>query len=209
MTNLIVAVAHKALQSQPIYDGYQFCVGGVRYRNKLVSSLNVSRETNLLDLGCGTGTISNLVSNDVKYFGIDQSLNYLEKAINTRPSGYFSHSDVCDKKWVEELKISGSTIALALGLFHHLSDAQIQQLLNNLRSVLQPGGTIFSVDPTITSKSSRVAKWFAQNDRGQYVRSPEILESLLETNGFTAKIALKSGEFRMPLDTVEIKAIMN
>jgi hypothetical protein len=65
---------------------------------------------------------------------------------------------------------------------------------------------LFSVDPVITQESTSVAKWFAQNDRGKFVRSADHLESLLNSAGYHTRLILKSNEFRIPLDTVEITA---
>jgi predicted TPR repeat methyltransferase len=209
MTNRLVALGHMALQNQVAYDSYQFCVGGVRYRNKLINELSLDGMTNFVDLGCGTGVISTLLPLDVKYFGIDQSQKYLKKASLRKPDGRFSHSDVCDPKWVDDLNISKSSVVSALGLFHHLSDEQIKLLLSNLKRFLTPEDTIFSVDPTVTSKTSSPARWFANNDRGNFVRPPELLEAILNASGFKTKISVKSKQFRVPLDTIEIYASLN
>jgi predicted TPR repeat methyltransferase len=209
MKNPIVAMGHALLKNQVAYDAYQFCVGGVKYRNKLISSLNSQVTKNFLDLGCGTAAISELMPKHVAYFGVDQSQNYLEKAKLRKPDGAFSLSDVCDAKWLEDLTISGPTVASALGLYHHLSDDQVLQLLKICKLVLGKGGVLFSVDPVITQNSSSIARWFAQNDRGKFVRSPEHLESLLLKSGFSVQVVNKSNEFRMPLDTIEISATLN
>lgn len=206
MKNPIVSLGHGILQNQIAYDTYQFCVGGVRYRNKLISNLRSRVATNFLDLGCGTGTISHLIPLEINYFGVDQSIKYLEKARKRKPDGRYSLADVCDTKWIDDLRISGATIATALGLFHHLSDAQVLKLLKVCKLVLGQESVLFSVDPVITQNSSLVASWFAKNDRGKFVRSPEHLEFLLTSSGYQAKLELRSNEFRIPLDTVEITA---
>lgn len=209
MTNRVVALGHIALQNQVAYDSYQLCVGGVRYRNRLINQLSLDGKSNFVDLGCGTGVISTLLPSDINYFGIDQSQKYLKKASLRKPDGKFSHSDVCDPKWVDDLNISKNTVVSALGLFHHLSNEQIEQLLLNLKRFLTSEDTIFSVDPTITSKTSSVARWFANNDRGNFVRPPELLEAILNASGFKTQISVKSKQFRVPLDTIEIYASLN
>ena len=82
----------------------------------------------------------------------------------------------------------------------------VGRLLNDLRSLLENGGKIFTVDPIITNSSTPLAKWFAMNDRGQYVRDASALEKLFSNNGFEVEYELKSKQFRIPLDTIEITA---
>lgn len=100
-------------------------------------------------------------------------------------------------------------MALGLGILHHLNDGEVTQFLRNCRAVLGGDSTLFTVDPVITDGSTRIAKWFANNDRGKFLRSPKDLEKIFRNLGFDLKIEVKTKQFRIPLDTVEITARPN
>ena len=100
-------------------------------------------------------------------------------------------------------------MASGLGILHHLNDEEVTQFLRNCRAVLDGDSTLFTVDPVITDGSTRIAKWFANNDRGKFLRSPKDLEKIFRNLGFDLKIEVKTKQFRIPLDTVEITARQN
>jgi hypothetical protein len=60
------------------------------------------------------------------------------------------------------------------------------------------------MDPIITDSTSRVAQWFAENDRGMYVRSVSELEAIFLSKKLKPRILIKQKQMRIPLDTVEI-----
>lgn len=206
MKNPVVAIGHVILRNRFAYDFYQSAVGGVAYRDRLIAREYDDILSNILDLGCGTGAILPLVSEKTNYIGVDMSGEYLEKARSRRPSCLLYEADVTSLSWVKELSLEGDSLATALGLFHHLDDSQVKALLANCLQVLPSGSTLFSVDPAISSKTGAVARWFANNDRGQFVRSPEELGELVENGGFKVEVMSQTKQFRIPLDTVEIRA---
>jgi hypothetical protein len=77
-------------------------------------------------------------------------------------------------------------------------------MLDHCLKILPVGSKIFSMDPTISKSTSNAAKWFAMNDRGNYVRTSEELERILVEKGLKPSIELTRGQMRIPLDTVEI-----
>lgn len=162
-----------------------------------------------LDLGCGTATIASTLKKEIQYIGIDNSINYLKKAKQKNPHHLFLSENLGQDGWSKGLPYISSVMASGLGILHHLNDEEVTQFLRNSRAVLDEDSTLFTVDPVITDGSTRIAKWFANNDRGKFLRSPKDLEKIFKNLGFDLKIEVKTKQFRIPLDTVEITARPN
>jgi len=201
---ILVTMGHRLLRFQFFYDLYQLLVGGVAYRNRLIKRIYNPEVLTLVDLGCGTGAIIPLINSSTQYIGVDTSDEYLKKAKLRGGNCQLLRGDVSEKTWTNGLMLSSNTVATALGLFHHLDDQSLMGLLSNCSEILPVGGLLFSVDPVIVRDSSVVARWFANNDRGKFVRSPEELDFLLRKFGFKTQIHTYKNQFRVPLDTIEI-----
>lgn len=215
MKNPLVIFGHKVLKNDLIYDLYQNLVGGVKYRERFVKSI-VSKNRkifNYIDIGCGTGEIMKVLNFRHNYLGIDLSEKYLSKAKNrgkTRLNFQVLNYDLTKQGWS---KITTNIFEdnepiniIALGLLHHMDDESIKTLLNEVHKIIKSKGSFFSVDPVITQESTNIAKWFARNDRGEFVRTQEELAILFKNIGFTTNIQIKKNQFRIPLDTIEIEA---
>jgi cyclopropane fatty-acyl-phospholipid synthase-like methyltransferase len=72
----------------------------------------------------------------------------------------------------------------SLALFHHLSDQQTLDSLQEMQNCLKPGGKIIIVDAFQTERRwdlvSRALSWL---DRGQYVRTRASMLSLIKKSG--------------------------
>jgi hypothetical protein len=73
-------------------------------------------------------------------------------------------------------------------------------------SVLEAGSKIVSLDPVIDIKSTNLAKWFAKNDRGPYIREPIVYEEIFNKNGFSVAFEITRNSFRIPYDLLLITA---
>jgi ubiquinone/menaquinone biosynthesis C-methylase UbiE len=74
------------LENELVYDAYQNVVGAYSYRNRIIAEgLGKELPTKVIDLGCGTGKIAELIPDSVRYLGFDQSEVYLAEAQKRRP----------------------------------------------------------------------------------------------------------------------------
>ena len=207
MTNPVVHIGHYLLAYQPVYDLYQNLVGGVRYRSEIVKRLASSGKSAYLDLGCGTATAARALGPSINYVGLDNSENYLKNAKKEFPEFTFLNRDLGIENWDKDIQGIGDAVASGLGLLHHLDDAKARNFLETCRKSLDKESILFTVDPVIVEDTGQIAKWFAKNDRGKFIRTPNNLEKMFKQAGFSTEIEVKKGKFRIPLDTVEIVAI--
>ena len=215
MKNPIVLVGHKLLQFDFAYDFYQNLVGGVNYRNFFVKRILNQNDsiTNYLDLGSGTSEIIEVFGEPHDYIGLDYSKKYLNKALSrahTCASFQVFDFDLTKSGWSDLImgvtKDKKSINAIALGLLHHLDDDSANILLQETHKTIQGEGSLYTVDPIITANSSHIAKWFARNDRGRFVRDEKEIYTIFKRNGFKCEMEVKQKQFRIPLDTIEICA---
>lgn len=209
MPSRLVRVGHKILALPICYDLFQTAVGSVKFRSSFVSE-NVSKfkMKNVLDLGCGTASTASLFPKHVNYIGVDTSSEYLKKA-RTRVADRDSKlilADIAENEWTSSAGKLDETLGLALGIYHHLDDHKLSETIYNLSSVLNTGSKVVSLDPIIDSKSTNLAKWFAKNDRGPYIREPEGYEKIFNINGFSIAFEITRNSFRIPYDLLLITA---
>lgn len=209
MNNPVVALGHRLLEYPFCYDLFQECVGSVKFRKQFTSKVldNLSKES-ILDLGCGTSSIMELLEDGIEYIGIDISEHYIQKA-KMRAKGknaIFINADISDAKWTKNLNMQHKVNALALGIFHHIDDNQMLDTISNLTQTLPVGSTISSLDPIIDSQTTNLAKWFAENDRGKHIRGAEVYSELFSKNGFKLEHTIQRNAFKIPYDLLLMTA---
>jgi predicted TPR repeat methyltransferase len=205
MVNPIVRVAHKVLENGVCYDLFQSAVGATKTRQFLIDAISVwENPKHIIDLGCGTGfSIPKLTYTDT-YFGVDFSEKYLNlaKRIPTSMQTSFLQADLGDPFWSKGLSFTKPQVVMAMGLFHHLSNPNMEILFATLGDLLPPGSSIVSIDPVITSSTSRIGRWVATNDRGKFLRTPEELKEITKKVGFNSELKVFQNQIRIPADTL-------
>jgi SAM-dependent methyltransferase len=120
----------------------------------------------ILDIGCGPGTIvSYLPACD--YMGFDLNPKYIEIAKARFPRAHF----VCERvNHFSLAKDRSFDVVLAIGIVHHLDDAEARQLFQTAYDALVPGGKLVTFDGVWVDGQSAGARWLLARDRGEYVR---------------------------------------
>lgn len=202
--SFLIRQGHKVLSNRHVYSMYQYCVGTTAYLDRFLDKkLNEIHGTQVIDLGCGPRNSLRKIPKTIPYFGVDISREYLTSAKSKYPWGNFIESDLLDQKWLSNVSFASRTSIIGLGILHHLDDTQVFDLIENLSSKLPKESKLFFVDPTIEVESTRIAKWFASHDRGQFVRSRDTLSMLLEKTSLNVTTQVTNNELNIPFQTVE------
>lgn len=176
----------KILEIPFFYDLMQN-LGGHNRTTKTIVNRMVARYNNysVIDLGCGSGNITGLVSKSQSYFGIDIHQPYIDKAQEKFPENNFILGSILKlSKLVPHS--SEPTLFFALGLFHHLSDKEVGLLIQEILKS-RPNFVIASLDPCFCANQSYISRFLANSDRGLYVRSDLNLIALLQKYSINAK----------------------
>jgi SAM-dependent methyltransferase len=128
------------------------------------------RET-ILDLGCGPASVLNYLPS-TNYTGLDVSPDYIRSATERFGSrGRF----LCGDLGLASIEGEQGTfdLVMAIGVIHHLDDAQAARLFDLARLALRPTGRLVTYDGCYVSKQSPIARWMLSKDRGKFIRNRE------------------------------------
>jgi SAM-dependent methyltransferase len=108
------------------------------------------------DAGCGTGGALEFLPL-VNYFGFDPNPEYIRVAQSRYGSrGEFFCGDASSPR-VRELA-QGADAYLSLGVLHHLTDQQIDEILGLARACLRPGGRFVFYEPCFSANDDCVGR---------------------------------------------------
>jgi SAM-dependent methyltransferase len=154
-----------------IYNLFQRVVGRDKVIPRLAQLLAIKSGERVLDIGCGTAEILQSLPVGVDYHGYDVSEDYVSAArarFGDRAS--FSVHAVSLDAAVQPEQFD---VVIALGVLHHLTDAEAGALFATARRALRPGGRILTIDGTYVLGQNPIARLLLKLDRGRHVRSPE------------------------------------
>ena len=163
-----------------LYDLFQHMVGAYAWRRRFVRDFvapALRPGARVIDIGCGTGDILEYLPAGVDYFGFDRNDAYIEAA-RKRFAGRAAAFECRELRPGDGAGGRKFDVALAVGLMHHLDDAQALDLLRTARGVLEPSGVFFLLDPVIAPGQSALARFVVGKDRGQNVRPVDELLAL-------------------------------
>jgi cyclopropane fatty-acyl-phospholipid synthase-like methyltransferase len=143
-------------------------VGGPAVAKVLVNDyVQSGAGSRILEIGCGPGTIVGYLPS-CDYLGFDLSPEYIELAKKRFPKAHFACERVSQFTLAREQSFD---VVLALGIVHHLDEAEARQLFQIAYDALKSGGKLVTIDGVWTDGQSPVARWLLARDRGEYVRS--------------------------------------
>jgi SAM-dependent methyltransferase len=170
------AMTGGVLEFAPVYRLWQAPFAERKLR-PLFRHNDVAQARRVLDVACGPGTSSAHFAG-CDYLGIDINPRYIEYA-RRRYRGRFEVADATqfsppDGKF---------DLVLVNSFFHHVSDADAERLLDQLATLVAPGGHVHIFDLVLPPRPS-VARLLARMDRGDFARPLESWRELF-TRHFT------------------------
>jgi SAM-dependent methyltransferase len=150
------------------YQLWWTVVGGPAQATVLVNEyVQPAVGARIFEIGCGPGTIVRYLPPS-EYLGFDLSSRYIALARRRFPKAQF----ICERVSQFSLnKERNFDVALALGIVHHLDDAEARQLFQIAYNALRPGGKLVTIDGVWTDCQSSAARWLLARDRGEHIRS--------------------------------------
>lgn len=139
-----------------LFTDYQMVLEQVREEIKL------SKGTRILDLGCGTGNLAGIYSDNYEVYGIDQSLEMLLQCKKKFPKMQLKLGNFLDKTYVDGVKFDYIVSTFA---FHHLIEREKEEAIDKMLKSLNPNGKIIIGDLMFLNESKR------QEKRKQYLDS--------------------------------------
>jgi SAM-dependent methyltransferase len=126
-----------------VYDRIRpLVLGGIDY-SRMYASLDISAESVVLDIGCGTGNALQYLGQFARYVGIDTddvAVRAAARRYAKRENVEF-HAKLCTRDDVDAIR---PTHVILAGVLHHLRDDEAISLLELMRSspVLRRVGTL-------------------------------------------------------------------
>jgi SAM-dependent methyltransferase len=156
----------------------QQLVGGDRARADCLAELAPQPGERILDIGCGPAYYFGLLP-ACEYFGFDTNAAQIAVA----RARFGDRARFFDEPYTaaHRERFGPFDKVLLLGLLHHLDDASASDLLGLVARSLKPGGRVVALDTPLFDGQSRLSRFLAKNDRGEYVRRPEEFQALAAT----------------------------
>lgn len=89
-------------------------------------------------------------------------------------------------------------IVLAMGLLHHLDDAEAASLVELASQALVPGGRFVVIDPAHAAGQPGTTRWLIGRDRGEYVRTADAYAELARASFGSVAVTVRSDLLRVP-----------
>jgi ubiquinone/menaquinone biosynthesis C-methylase UbiE len=144
----IPALRHKSLT--PLYDPLlKWVMREDTFKRRLIQQANLAAGHRVLDLGCGTATLTILIKQlhpDVEVVGLDGDPQVLE--IGRAKAAAAGVSLVLDQGLAQSMPYPGQSFDRVVSslVFHHLTTDNKQRALREVFRVLKPGGELHMVD---------------------------------------------------------------
>jgi 2-polyprenyl-3-methyl-5-hydroxy-6-metoxy-1,4-benzoquinol methylase len=181
------------------YDFIQHVTLAYKFRNRSIKEeLKNNKFYKILDIGCATANILNVLGNNVKYYGFDTN----KKCIIYAKNKYINQNFFCkifDKK---NSKIVPKVDVIILNaVLHHLNNKEIILLLYLLKTKIKNNGKIIIIEPFYSKTTFsfgnilvKIRDKIAEYDRGNFVRSINEYRMLI-----SKKLQIKKVQIEYPI----------
>ena len=165
---MVIQFIRSILAIPTAYQLWWNLVGGSAQAKILVNEyVQPTAGARILEIGCAPAPIVRYLPPS-EYSGFDLSPKYIELAKKRYPTAHFVCERVSQFSLAKEQRFD---VVLALGIVHHLEDAEARQLFQTAYDALKPGAKLVTIDGVWTNSQSPAARWFLARDRGEFVRN--------------------------------------
>ena len=191
----------KSILSKPlIYNVLQNVLISKASRSDFIAKyFKPETEQRWLDIGCGTAELLELLPEGIHYLGFDGSKEYIDYASDKykeRDAEFFMEI-LTDRTLLELGKFDR---VVATGLLHHIDDAEVINLFNIIKPVLDVGGRFITIDPCYVPNQSLISKALVKRDRGQNVRGMDEYYNLAVNIFDDVELIHRNDMLRLPYD---------
>lgn len=133
----------------PLYDPMVSLMGFGRAGRELISQANIESSHDVLDIGCGTGTVIVMLKREypaVEVVGLDPDPQALRRARKKVMRAGVSVQ--LDQGFADELPYPEASFDRVLSsfMFHHLDEPERERVSREVLRVLKPGGSFHLLD---------------------------------------------------------------
>lgn len=173
-----------------IHDKALFLAGGdsdhfYQAKIKILKANMTSEPKAILDFGCGTGRLTELLAQNfpsAKIVGIDPSLDSIDSA----KKDYAQFKNI---SWSTDLEILRKTsgqfdLVVAAGVFHHIPPSERAENLKLVHSAMKDNGQLYIFEHNGFSLLTRLLLLIAGNDKGAVLLTGWGTKSVLQSVGF-------------------------
>ena len=163
----------KPLAISRVYDLFQRLVGATHMRNWLSTHYwKLQAGNKILDIGCGPGTVVDLLPADITYVGFDVSESYIKTA-RERADARARFIVGSARDFLEQPPdfMTDFDLVVCNGVLHHLNDAESADVLQLARKVMAARGRFVCIEPVFLVHQGWFARWVMGLDRGLHVRT--------------------------------------
>ncbi|MCU0625671.1 MAG: class I SAM-dependent methyltransferase [Gemmatimonadaceae bacterium] len=173
----------RVLERSLVYSAFQRAMGAEHMHAwVLQEGWRVRNGMRVVDIGCGPGDVLDRLP-PVEYVGVDINPDYIAEAQRANGARATFVAGTASAL-LEVPQAYGADLVTCLGVLHHLTDAQTDEVLMVARRLLRPGGRFVALEPTWLAHQSGLSRWIMSKDRGQAIRSDDGWRALLAPAGF-------------------------
>ena len=182
-----------------------------KFQNNFISEKGVvmkyivGNQGRVLDFGCGSGDFCSLINKNF-YYGVDIDDRFIKYAKKVHKEYNFikvikDHNLPFSNNYFKKI--------LALGVFHHISDEGVNNILKDFDRMLLPNGEIIIIDQLHhTGQENLLAKIMVKHDRGKFLRRNNHLRRVFNTNfNIKENYKISCGPFTMCVFILARKSI--
>ena len=173
---MLTSILHRLVAMPWIYDSVQSLVGAKQVRARL--NLQVKQVKNpaiVLDIGGGTGLVSELYDAQTRYVCLDIDPVKLQGFTAKNPTGIGLLADAGNVPIADR----SVDMVVCTNVTHHLTDELLDRMFAEAARILKPGGK-FILSDALWAPDRKIGKMIWRVDRGSFPRTQNVIQSALQ-----------------------------